>query len=347
MTSHPSDSTPDSVSSVPRAEGTRLERPSQNQTDSELHAGDGTRPVYAEMVEVIESVDWSKSALGPSAGWPQSLKTALNICLRSRFQLAIFWGPELVFLYNDAEREVIGSLHPHALGKPAREVLVDMWDTVGPMLHKVIEYGEATWSVDQPLMIDRYGLVEEAFFTWSYSPIPVDSGRIGGVLLVTEETTQRVLAERRLRTLKEIGAETASAHSVDQACATAMKIVGQAQADIPFALLYLLDTTGSVTLCSSTAVGASPTGGQFPFAEVAQRGEAVHVDNLARFFDSGIADQLPKSALILPILESGFENIAGFLVAGVSNHRRLDSAYCNFFDLVAAQIGTNIASARA
>src|ERR1700752_1181643 len=136
------------------------------QADS-LYVGiDGVHPiVFGEMARLIESFDWSGSPLGPSAQWPQSLKTVLNICLRSRFQLAIYWGPELIFLYNDAEREVIGTMHPYALGKPAREVLVDMWDTVGPMLHKVLQSGEATWSVDQPLMIDRYGLVEEAFFT--------------------------------------------------------------------------------------------------------------------------------------------------------------------------------------
>jgi PAS domain S-box-containing protein len=176
-----------------------VEQAQQNQADS--HVGsDGVHPiVFGEMARLIESFDWSRSPLGPSAQWPQSLKMALNICLRSRFQLAIYWGPELLFLYNDAEREVIGPLHPYALGKPAREVLVDMWDTVGPMLHKVLKSGESTWSVDQPLMFDRYGLAEEAFFTWSYSPIPDDDGGIGGVLLVTQETTQRVLAERRLR----------------------------------------------------------------------------------------------------------------------------------------------------
>jgi signal transduction histidine kinase len=170
-----------------------------------LYAGsDRVHPIdFGEMARLIDSFDWSGSPLGPSAQWPQSLRTVLNVCLRSRFQLAIYWGPELVFLYNDAERDVIGAMHPYALGKPAREVLVDMWDTVGPMLHKVLKTGEATWSVDQPLMIDRYGLVEEAFFTWSYSPIPDDDGGIGGVLLVTEETTQRVLAERQLREAAE------------------------------------------------------------------------------------------------------------------------------------------------
>src|SRR5579863_2113995 len=175
-----------------------------NPADSPYVGSDGVHPIiFGEMARLIDSIDWSRSPLGPSAQWPQSLKMALNICLHSRFQLAMFWGPELVFLYNDAEREVIGSLHPHALGKPAREVLVDMWETVGPMLHNVLKSGEATFSVDQPLMFDRYGLVEEAFFTWSYSPIPDDDGGIGGVLLVTQETTQRVLAERRLHEAAE------------------------------------------------------------------------------------------------------------------------------------------------
>jgi signal transduction histidine kinase len=150
------------------------------------------------MARLIESLDWTHSPLGPIALWPQSLKTTLNIILRSRFQLAVYWGPELIFLYNDAEREVVGDLHPYALGKPAREVLVDMWDEVGPMLHKVLQTGEATWSADRPLKFDRFGQVEEAFFTWSYSPIPDDAGGIGGVLLVTQETTRRVSAERQL-----------------------------------------------------------------------------------------------------------------------------------------------------
>jgi signal transduction histidine kinase len=183
----------------------RNPRVKETQQNEARHVGsDGVHPIaLGEMARLIESFDWSLSPLGPSVQWPQSLKTALNICLHSRFQLAIYWGPELIFLYNDAEREVIGTMHPYALGKPAREVLVDMWGTVGPMLHKVLKTGEATWSVDQPLMIDRYGSVEEAFFTWSYSPIPDDDGDIGGVLLVTEETTQRVLAERWLREAAE------------------------------------------------------------------------------------------------------------------------------------------------
>ena len=318
-----------------------------NPADSPYVGSDGVHPIiFGEMARLIDSIDWSRSPLGPSAQWPQSLKTALNICLRSRFQLAMFWGPELVFLYNDAEREVIGSLHPYALGKPAREVLVDMWETVGPMLHAVLKSGEATWSVDQPLMIDRYGLVEEAFFTWSYSPMPDDDGEIGGVLLVTTETTPRVLAERRLRTLTEMAAEIAGVQTTEQACATAIEILGQNPADIPCAMLYLLDETGSVSLCASTGTSAPPRE-RFALDEVIRQRGVIQLDNLASFFDTEVVEQLPKSGIILPILESDLENLVGFLVAGVSDHRRLDTAYRNFFDLVAARIGATIASTRA
>src|SRR5262249_54615383 len=152
-----------------------------------------------EMGERIRTFDWSCTPLGPIRGWPPSLREAVSICLRSRFQLAIYWGPQLVLLYNDAERDVLGSMHPHALGRPAAEILAAVWAVGGPRMRGVRAPGRATWSGDQPLRLNRHGFLEESFFTYSYSPIP-DGGGIGGVLLVTVETTDRVLAERRLRT---------------------------------------------------------------------------------------------------------------------------------------------------
>src|SRR5215831_2332497 len=132
-----------------------------------------------EMGARIRAFDWSSSPLGPIGEWPTSLREAVSLCLHSRFQLAIYWGPQLILLYNDAERDVLGAMHPRVLGRPAAEVLADMWEVVGPMLHGVLATGNATWSVDQPLWLNRNGYVEEANFTYSYSPIP-DGGGIGG-----------------------------------------------------------------------------------------------------------------------------------------------------------------------
>jgi PAS domain S-box-containing protein len=348
MTSRPG-FTPSADSTASRSENAHpLDQPPNDQPESDSPLFSSVHQVSSsEMAQLIEAFDWSQTPLGPMAGWPRSLKTMLNVCLRSRFQLAIYWGRDHIFLYNDAAREVIGSLHPHALGKPAREVLVEMWDTVGPMLHRVLECGEATWSVDRPLTLDRYGFSEQVYFTWSYSPIPNDTGGIGGVLLVTYETTERVLAERRLRTLREMATETVGAESVEQACATAMSILGRNSEDVPFALLYLLEATGSYTLNSSFGVSANPLTEQFPFESRSRDREVIEIDNLARYFGAEVARGLTKTALIIPFGESGLENSAGFLVVGVSGHLRCDIVYRNFFELVGSQVARITASARA
>ena len=348
MTSRPgfTPSTDSTVSGIENAHP--LDQPPnyRPESDSPLFGNDVQEVSTSEMAQLIEAFDWSQTPLGPMAEWPRSLKTMLNVCLHSRFQLAIYWGPDHIFLYNDAEREVIGSLHPHALGKPAREVLVEMWDTVGPMLHKVLESGEATWSVDRPLTLDRYGFLEKVYFTWSYGPIPNDDGGIGGVLLVTYETTERVLAQRRLRTLREMATETVGAETVEQAYATAMRILERNSADVPFALLYVCEATGSFTLSSSFGLDANPTTEEFPFERQGRDREVIQIDNLARYFDADVAHGLTKTALIIPIGEPGLEHFAGFLVVGVSDHLRFDNAYRNFFDLVGSQVGRMIASAR-
>jgi hypothetical protein len=134
-------------------------------------------------------------------------------------------------------------MHPGALGRPAAEILADMWDVVGPMLHGVLATGEATWSVDQALRLNRHGFVEEAFFTYSYSPI-LEGESVGGVLLVTFETTERVLAERRLRTLHELAAETAKARDADDVCDRAAGVLAGNRSDLPFVLLFLTEPDG-------------------------------------------------------------------------------------------------------
>jgi signal transduction histidine kinase len=298
-----------------------------------------------EMGARIRAFDWSSTPLGPLGAWPSALREAVSLCLRSRFQLAIYWGPQLVLLYNDAERDVLGALHPNALGRPAAEILADMWDVVGPMLHGVLATGEATWSVDQPLPINRHGFLEEAFFTYSYSPIP-DRGGIGGVLLVTVETTQRVLAERRLRTLRELAAEAATARSVDEVCARAAGALADNPSDLPFSLLYVTEDDGTPRLAASTGVARAPDPDRWPLREVALTRRAERVEDVAARLP-GRGTALPRSALVLPIVQADRDTATGCLVVGLSDMLAFDEAYRGFLDLVAAQIAAAIAGARA
>jgi signal transduction histidine kinase len=292
----------------------------------------------------IRSFDWSSTPLGPIGEWPASLRQTVSICLRSRFQLAIYWGPQLTLLYNDAERDVLGAMHPRALGLPAAEILADIWDVVGPMLHGVMVTGEATWSVDQPLRLNRRGFLEESFFTYSYSPIP-DRGGIGGVLLVTFETTERVLAERRLRTLRELAAETANARNANEACARAAEVLAANPSDLPFCLLYLTDSDGMPRRCASTGIAQPPDPDRWPLREVVLSQRAERVEDVAAL-PPGDGPALSRAALILPVVQPDKGMAAGCLVVGVSDFRALDEAYRGFLDLVAGQIASAVAGAR-
>ena len=136
-----------------------------------------------EMARRIREFDWAATPLGPIASWSPRLLASLQTMLASRFQFAIYWGPEFVFLYNDAEIPTLGDRHPEALGMRAAELLSTTWEVVGPQLESVFGGGEATWAEDQPLLFERNGKVEQVYFTYSYSPMRDEAGRVEGVLL--------------------------------------------------------------------------------------------------------------------------------------------------------------------
>jgi PAS domain S-box-containing protein len=297
-----------------------------------------------EMGDRIRSFDWSSTPLGPIDSWPPSLRGAVSLCLRSRFQLALYWGPELIHLYNDAEREILGVMHPSALGRPAAETLADSWNLLGPLLRGVLAGSEATWSVDQPLRLNRRGMVEESYFTYSYSAIP-DGDKIGGVLLVTTETTERVLAQRRLRVLGELAAGTAHARGVDEVSLRFAEVLADHRSDIPFSLLFLAEGEDEFRLYAKSGVAKPIDAGAWPLRDVAASRQAILLRDVASRFHAG---EVPPSraALVLPIASAGMGPAAGCLVAGLSDVHLLDDPYRGFLDLVAGQLATAIAAAR-
>ncbi len=315
-----------------------------------------------EMGELMRSLDWSQTPLGPVEQWPQSLRTAISICLASRFPMLIWWGPELVMLYNDAYRPLLGTTkHPKAMGQRGRECWPEIWDIIGPMLEGVLTQGEATWSDNQMLPLVRNGYVEECYFTFSYSPIRDETGGIGGVFTAVTETTGQVLGGRRLRTLHELAERTAEAQSASEVCSIAAETLAENVADIPFALLYLLQQQGT----QATQVGMfglTPNTEYCPFvvdiaqpdecpglwsmAQVVRTGEAAFIATLPEqlgFSATQMHDILPQSALVLPMLRAGQSIPYGLLIAGISPLRDLDNDYRNFFGLVAGQIANAIA----
>ena len=149
--------------------------------------------------------DWSGTPLGPSTEWPQSLRTTVGIVLASRNPMFLWWGPELIQLYNDAYRPSFGveGRHPRALGMRGRECWTDIWPVIGPQIEQVMTTGEPTWYEDQYLPIERNGTLEDVWWTYSYSPVRDEGGRIAGTLVVCQETTTRIVSQRERDQLLE------------------------------------------------------------------------------------------------------------------------------------------------
>lgn len=160
-------------------------------------------PGDSEMARRCRTFDWSKTALGPVSQWSHSLRTTAGIILSSRNPMFLWWGPELVQIYNDAYRPSFGEFgrHPAALGAEGRACWTDIWDAIGPQIEQVMTQGIPTWHEDQYLPILRNGTMEDVWWTYSYSPVYDDDGKIGGTLVVCMETTQRVTTSREQRRL--------------------------------------------------------------------------------------------------------------------------------------------------
>lgn len=149
---------------------------------------------------LIADLDWSGTPLGPITGWPQSLKTATALLLRSPVPMVMLWGVDGVMLYNDAYSVFAGGRHPQLLGSKVREG----WPEVAGFNDHVMRVGLAGGTLryqDQELTLDRYGRPEQVWMDLDYSPVLDEAGEPAGVICILAETTDRVANARRTQFL--------------------------------------------------------------------------------------------------------------------------------------------------
>jgi PAS domain S-box-containing protein len=151
-----------------------------------------------ELAQQMRAHDWSGSPLGAPDSWPQSLHTVVGLMLGSQFPMFVAWGPDLGFLYNDAYVEILGAKHPRALGGRFADIWAEIWQDISALVEAAMA-GRATFSENLPLVVNRQGFEEQAWFTFSYSPVRDESGAVAGMFCAVAETTGRVLAERAVR----------------------------------------------------------------------------------------------------------------------------------------------------
>ena len=156
------------------------------------------------MGALMRAHDWATSPLGDPSTWSELLKSAVSTCLATRFPMVVWWGPDLIMLYNDAWQPILGETkHPGGLGRPGRDSWPETWSIVGQQFERALQ-GVASWSEDLPLASDHHGFIQESYFTYSHSPLKDGNGAVAGVLSTVIETTSRVLTERRMRVLRDM-----------------------------------------------------------------------------------------------------------------------------------------------
>ena len=335
-----------------------------------------------EMGQRIREYDWASTPLGPIEGWPQNLRTCLRIMLTSRQPIWIGWGKELIKLYNDPYRPIVGGKHPLALGVPASVVWKDIWREIGPMLQTVMEKDEGTYAESQLLIMERNGYPEETYYTFSYTPIPGDDGVTAGMICFNVDDTDRIFGERQLQTLTRLGKYLANCHDYASAVLSTMATLTANPYDFPFGLYYSMRARGAVLenftelgeaagcVPALVEVGGRPAGGGSAGGRsgggglagggsagegdglgAAMRAASANrqlqiVEGLGRVLGPmprGVWEVAPEKAVVLPIFQPGAKEATGFLVMGLNPYRPADERYLNFCTLVADQLATSFA----
>lgn len=299
------------------------------------------------MGTLIRSFDWSKTQLGPVSSWPQSLRSAISICLNSNFPIAIYWGKDLTLVYNDAWSPIPGNKHPWSLGKPAREVWPEIWDAIEPHFQTAFS-GRPGGSKDALLPMQRHGYTEECYFDFTFTPVYGEAGSVEGVFNAVIETTYRVISERRTAFLKNLSMHLTGAKTSGALYELAAADLNLAEQDLSFSMLYVFgDASPTLVASSLPADQAEPA--EWPFNELIASKKALYLPSLERCWREPPRrywPELPVEGYMLPLLSTAGD-VLGCVVCGLSARRRMDEDYRVFLDSIGNTISTamNIISA--
>jgi Stage II sporulation protein E (SpoIIE) len=294
--------------------------------------GDGS-----ETAELVRTIDWSQTPLGSPETWSVGLRSAVGVCLSSRFPMLVVWGPELTKIYNDGYRAILGTeKHPQAMGAPAKLVWSEIWDLIGPRFDQVLTTGEATWSEHELLVIERNGFPEECYFTYSYSPLFDDDGRIGGVLDVVQETTDEVVARRRLRCLADLGSSLFEAAKIADVCRRAVAALARWRSDIRAVNLHLRFGERLALVSSNPRPDMAEVDPAI-LAEVVERNEPMVI--------GGESDVIRPARLYAAPIGGPEDGVRGVLTFSLNPQRPFDRGYQEFLDLVAKSVAAALDTA--
>jgi PAS domain S-box-containing protein len=332
-------------------------------------------------IRFARSVNWAATSLGPIDNWDADLRTMCNLIMASPHPAAMYWGPDLIAIYNEAYILLAGNKHPTLMGQSYKEAWAEIWDDVKDVFASAISSAQATMKDDDRLFINREDYLEETYFSWSIVPVIGRDGSVVGLYNPAFEKTRRKIAERRMLTLREIGERTTAAREVSKFWPLLLKGLGYNEVDAPLVLIYSVaddansdasigQSGGPVTektLLLEGWLGIPPGHRLAPeeidlsksmegFAPVFR--DAVKADKpLILSEDDGTFDREllegihwrgygdPSPTIVIcPIHPTTGESTLGFLVMGTNPRRPFDDDYNLFVQLLARQVATSVAS---
>ena len=315
-----------------------------------------------EMARRFREFDWSSTPIGLPEHWPESWRNAVQIILDSSFPTALAIGKELIYFYNDAFIPLAGaSRHPAALGLPVPIAWKEIWEGIlRSRFEHTLTTGEPTGEADLLMPLERSGYLEETFITFSFAALRDDQNQPNGIFCTAIENTARIIAERQMSCLRALAARSSFAETPEAACQSAVATLEASPRDLPFALLYLLDSTGrrahfagaagltSIPQSIPVTIDVMEDDGPWCVARVASKRTPVLIEAVQSLIQEVIRtpEVTPNRALALPVSNPGAEHLAAVLITGVNPMRPLEESRA-FHDLVANHLETAISSARA
>jgi signal transduction histidine kinase len=309
-----------------------------------------------EMGERIRKFDWSKTPLGDPENWEQSLKTCVRIILTSAQPMFVWWGPSLNAIYNDSYAQIMGKKHPAGVGGRAQDIWFEIWDQLVPKI-KSVERNEGTYDESFFFLMERKGYQEEVYVSFSYSPAPGDDGTVKGIFCVCSENTERVINERRLQTLRDLGSIAFDEKSLNAIYRNVADALGKNNKDFPFAKIYDIERNGSKAVVTA-ATGTN--GEQYILPEVIDlENPAALTNDFCQAFRTNkvivsavtkTQEDLPKGPwqkaasqfIYIPITAAGSNHPYAILFAALNPYRQFDEAYLQFCELIGERVSLEI-----
>jgi len=309
-----------------------------------------------EMGERVRNFDWAGTPLGDPEKWEQSLKTCVRIILTSAQPMFVWWGPSHINIYNDSYARIMGKKHPAGLGVKAEDVWPEIWDVLASRIESV-KRNEGTYDDSFFFIMERKGFQEEVYVSFSYSPLQGDDGTVKGIFCVCTETTERIINERALQSLRDLGAVAFDEKSLDVIYRNVAGVFSKNNKDFPFAIVYKLDTEGcsAVAAASTESAQHQPVLPQIinttmPSAITRDFCEAYAFNKVIVSDVKGMQKELPKGFwkippsqfVYIPISAVGSKHPYAIIVSALNPCRQFDANFLQFCELIGARVSLEI-----